>query len=274
MNIVVGAIIAIVVTTLTCSAMLFVRRRAPQGSYFTDGDRASGVFGVLATGFSVLLGFIIFLAFDSYDQARTGAETESTIVAQQLETAQYFPAPTSKALSGQLVCYARSVVHTEWPAMVDGSIGETVNPWGVEMFHTVQGFTPGKDTEQSAYDRWLDQTANREQARIDRVHGAVGLIPFPLWLVLYVISGVIFVYMLFFADSGEHARTQVMMMASVTLVITLLLLLLTFFDHPHGEGFGKLQPVAMERNLRLMDEQITAVGLKLDLPCDEQGRAQ
>jgi hypothetical protein len=65
-----------------------------------------------------------------------------------------------------------------------------------------------------------------------------------------------------------------MMMASVTLVITLLLLLLTFFDHPHGEGFGKLQPVAMERNLRLMDEQITAVGLKLDLPCDEQGRAQ
>jgi len=79
MNIVVGAIIAIVATTLTCSAMLFVRRRAPQGSYFTDGDRASGVFGVLATGFSVLLGFIIFLAFDSYDQARTGAETESTI---------------------------------------------------------------------------------------------------------------------------------------------------------------------------------------------------
>jgi len=273
MNIVVGAIVAIVVTTLTCSAMLFVRRRAPEGSYFTDGDRASGVFGVLATGFSVLLGFIIFLAFDSYDQARSGAETESTIVAQQLETAQFFPTTTAHTLSGQLVCYARSVVHTEWPAMTDGSIGETVNPWGVEMFHTLQGFTPSTDTEQSAYDRWLDQTANREQARIDRVHGAVGLIPFPLWLVLYAISAVIFVYMLFFADSGEHARTQVMLMGSVTLVITLLLLLLTFFDHPHGEGFGKLQPVAMQRNLRIMDEEMHAVGLDLSLPCDEQGRA-
>ena len=34
-------------------------------------------------------------------------------------------------------------------------------------------------TEQSAYDRWMDQTADREQARIDRVHGAEGIIPVP-----------------------------------------------------------------------------------------------
>ena len=70
--------------------MLLVRRGAPEGSYFTDGDRASGVFGVLATGFSVLLGFIIFLAFTSYDQSRTGAETEALVVVQQVENAQQF----------------------------------------------------------------------------------------------------------------------------------------------------------------------------------------
>ncbi|WP_028046431.1 DUF4239 domain-containing protein [Cellulomonas sp. URHE0023] len=272
MNIVAGAIIVIVVTALTCSAMLFVRRRAPHGSFFTDGDRASGVFGVLATGFSVLLGFIIFLAFDSYDQARSGAETEATVVAQQLETAQFFPADTAHELSGELVCYGRSVVRTEWPAMADGTLGDTVNPWGVEMFHTLNDFTPESDTVQSAYDRWMDQTASREQARVDRVHGAEGLIPFPLWLVLYVISGVIFAYMLFFADRGEMARTQMMLMGSVTVVITLLLLLLTFFDHPHGGGLGKLEPTAMSRNLRIMNEELASIGLDLSLPCDEAGR--
>ena len=72
--------------------MLLVRRRAPEGSCFSDGDRASGVFGVLATGFSVLLGFIIFLAFDSYDESRSGAETEAITVVQQMETAQFMPA--------------------------------------------------------------------------------------------------------------------------------------------------------------------------------------
>ena len=273
MNIVVGAAIVIVVTALTCTAMLFVRRRAPEGSFFTDGDRASGVFGVLATGFSVLLGFIIFLSFDSYDQARSGAEAEATIVAQQLETAQFFPTDTSKQLSGELVCYARSVVGTEWPAMADGTLGETVNPWGVAMFHTLQDFTPGSDTEQSAYDRWMDQTADREQSRVDRVHGAEGLIPFPLWLVLYIISAVIFAYMLFFADRAEMARTQVMLMGSVTVVITLLLLLLTFFDHPHGGGLGKLEPTAMQRNIRIMNEELSSIGLDLSLPCDADGRS-
>src|SRR3954453_12264469 len=119
-------IFAVVATTgITVTVMLLARRRAPAGSYFTDGDRASGVFGVLATGFSVLLGFIIFLAFDSYDQARSGAEAEATIVTQQLETAQYFPTEAAQQLSGELVCYARSVVGTEWPAMADGSLGNS-----------------------------------------------------------------------------------------------------------------------------------------------------
>ena len=56
------------------AAMLFVRRRAPGGSYFADSDRAAGIFGVFATGFSVLLGFLIFLGFESYGASRTGGD--------------------------------------------------------------------------------------------------------------------------------------------------------------------------------------------------------
>src|SRR2546422_5580532 len=77
---------------LAVAAMLLVRRRAPEGSFFADGDRAAGVFGVIATGFSVLLGLIVFLAFESYDQSRTGAEAEARLVTQQFETAQFLPA--------------------------------------------------------------------------------------------------------------------------------------------------------------------------------------
>ena len=71
MNLLWAVLISVGVTAAAVAGMLLVRRRAPEGSYFTDGDRASGVFGVLATGFSVLLGFIIFLAFSSYDEARS-----------------------------------------------------------------------------------------------------------------------------------------------------------------------------------------------------------
>jgi hypothetical protein len=86
------------------SAMLFVRRRAPEGSFFTDGDRASGVFGVLATGFAIFAGFVIFLAFTTYDQSRAGAEAEALVVVQQFETAQFLAPETRDRLAGELVC--------------------------------------------------------------------------------------------------------------------------------------------------------------------------
>jgi hypothetical protein len=203
MNIVWATLIIAAATAPAVAAMLLVRRRAPEGSYFADGDRAAGVFGVLATGFSVLLGFIVFLAFQSYDQSRAGAEDEARVVAQQVETAQFMPEPVGDELTAELVCYGRSVVHEEWPRAEAGTLGDAVNPWGAELFRTLKTAQPRAPSEQSAYDKWLDQTSDREAARNDRIHGAVGVIPTPLWIVVLFISVVIFVYMLFFADRGE-----------------------------------------------------------------------
>ena len=271
MNLVLGLLVVLLVTAGTVAAMLLVRRGAPEGSYFSDGDRASGVFGVLATGFSVLLGFIIFLAFAAYDESRAGAEAEATIVAQQLQTAQFLPASASPRLTGELICYARSVAGVEWDALDAGTLGDSVNPWGARMFLSIRAVEAQTSAEQSAYDRWMTQTADREQARTERVHAAEGIIPLPLWLALFIICGVIFGYMLFFADRTERARTQAMLMGSVTVVITLLMLLIVFFDHPHGSGVGRLKPLAMERTLRLIDEQLEVVGLDAAPPCDDDG---
>ena len=91
MNLVWAFVIIAAAVAVAVTALLLVRRRAPEGGFFEDGDRAAGVFGVLATGFSVLLGFIVFLAFTSYDQSRTGAEQEALILVQQVENAQFFP---------------------------------------------------------------------------------------------------------------------------------------------------------------------------------------
>ncbi len=121
--------------------------------------------GVLATGFSVLLGFIIFLAFQSYDASRTGAEDEASIVAQQIQTAQFFSDPTAKALTGELVCYARSVVGPEWDALNNGTLSDSINPWGVAMYRTISTVKPQTATQQSAYDRWMDESSQRQLAR-------------------------------------------------------------------------------------------------------------
>jgi hypothetical protein len=270
-NLVLGLLVVVVAAGLAIAAMLLVRRQAPEGSYFSDGDRASGVFGVLATGFSVLLGFIIFLAFASYDQSRTGAETEALVLVQQVETAQFFRPDVAAELTGELVCYGRNVATTEWEQMESGTRRGEINAWSVALFETVQGYEPESASEQSAYDKWLEQTSTREEARRDRIHGATGIIPVPLWIVLFAISGVIFVYMLFFADRGERAKTQALLMGAVVAVISIMLLLLAFLDNPFHDGVGGLQPVAMERTLGAVDEALTAIGVETQVPCDAEG---
>jgi hypothetical protein len=253
------------------SALLLVRRRAPDGGFFADGDRAAGFFGVLATGFSVLLGLIVFLAFTSYDDSRSGAETEALLVAQQFETAQFFPVVVRQRLGNELICYARSVVHQEWPRMRSGTQGDMFNPWGVAMFRTLKITNPKTVVEQTAYDKWLDRRADREVARQDRIHGAEGVIPAPLWVVLFFISGVIGVFMLLFADSGERAFVQAVLIGSVVAVIGVTLFLIRFLNNPLQAGYGALEPVAMERTLGLLARERRLVGQSGPLPCNESG---
>jgi FtsH-binding integral membrane protein len=266
--------IVVAVTAATVGVMLLVRRRAPEGSWFRDGDRAAGVFGVLATGFSVLLGFIIFLSFQAYDDTRAGAETEAAVVAQMVQTAQLMPGGSPQQLTGELICYGRSVVGTEWDAVAAGRLQDSINPWGARMYTTVAPLEPTTYSEQAAYDRWMQQSSDRQQARNDRVHTAEGIIPTPLWVGLYLICAVIFGFLLFFADSAEGAFTQAVLMGSVTVVITVLMLLLGFFDNPHKVGVGGLEPTAMQRSLRIVDAQLAQIDLQVAPPCDERGNAR
>jgi hypothetical protein len=266
-----AAVILVAANVATISAMLLVRRRAPEGSYFTDGDRASGVFGVLAGGFAIFAGFIIFLAFTTYDQSRSGGEAEALTLAQQFETALLLPPAANDRLTGEIVCYGRSVVYQEWPQMEDGSGGDTINPWGVALFRSVRVAKPTNATEEAAFGKWLDQTSDREEGRRDRLHGAEGIIPATIWIVLFLIAGVVFAYMLFFADSGEGAASQAMLMGSATTVIVLTLMAINALENPYRPGLGQITPVAMERTLRILDSARVAIDETAPVPCDARG---
>ena len=92
-----------------------------------------------------------------------------------------------------------------------------------------------------------------------------------MWVVLLLISTVVFVFMLFFADRGEGAVTQAVLMGSVTTVVVSMLLLIGFLDSPFQQGVGGVRPVAMERTLRIIDEALQAVGAQVQPPCDARG---
>jgi hypothetical protein len=66
---------------------------------------------------------------------------------------------------------------------------------------------------------------------------------------------------------------QALLIGSVTAVITAILLLIGFLDHPVRDGYGGLRPVAMQRTLRILEEERRIVGDSAPLPCDARGVA-
>ena len=157
--------------------------------------------------------------------------------------------------------------------MEAGAEGDGFNPWALPLFRTFEQVDPQTPAEQAAYGKWLDQTTEREDARNDRIHGASGVIPAPLWIVLIAIAVVIFLFMLLFADSAEPKLVQASLMGSVVIVMASLLLLISYLDQPYAPGVGRVRPVAMERSLRQIEQARVALALPAPL-CDALGEPE
>lgn len=272
MNLWLTALIVIGATAIAVCAFLFIRRFAPEGGFFTDGDRAAGVFGVLATGFAVLLGFVVYLAFLSYDTARSGAREEATDVIQLFEVSQLLPQPAGTKLSGELVCYGRAVVGIEWPQLQEGR-KPSFNPWGIPLFETFKTVKPVTPAQQNGtYPKWLDLTSDREQARLDRVQAGSHIIPAPVWVLLFVTAVLVAVFAFMLVDSGERVASQAVIIATIVAMLVTSLLVIRFLDHPYSKGVGGLKPTDMTRVLGQIDQASRALSLRIPIPCDATGR--
>jgi hypothetical protein len=263
-------IIAVAVA-ITVTLMLLVRRFvAPRGGFFTDPDRAAGVFGVTGTGFAVLLAFVIFLSFSSYDRARDKASVEAVAISQLFRTAKLFSPDAQRSLHGELICYARAVIDDEWKTMRHGSESALVTAWLLRIEQTIDGIQVAGEKQRVAYDHWFEQAAERREGRRGRLDAAEPLVPTLVWLALFLGGALIIAYMCFYADPAEPFFVQALMMGAVTTMVVAGLLVVRFLDHPYANASGSIKPTTMTMTLRRMeDEDRTSAGAAQ--LCDERG---
>lgn len=272
MNLWLAGLIVAVAVSATVTVMFLVRRRSPAGGYFADSDRASGVFGVVGTSFAVVLAFVIFLGFESYGNARNEAGREAVSTTELFDTAALFAGQAQNDLRGELICYARSVIHYEWPAMRDQRQSAVTQAWVVGLNTRFAQLDISGDKQPVAYDHWLTIDAARQEARRGRLAEASPVIPSPLWVILAIGAVLTIAYVWLYADPSERFLAQAAMVGSVTAVVTASLLVVNFLDKPYANGSGSIYPVEMTRSLRIMEAHEN-VPEPLRPPCDQLGRA-
>jgi hypothetical protein len=254
--------------SLACTMKLIVRRIAPDGVYIMDADRASTVFGFLGTALSILLAFVIFLSLETYNGAKSDSLQEADSVLEQFEIAGLL-APADRAnVQGQLMCYARGVISDEWPQMQKGKRSAMVDAWVHTIETTIDKITVENSKQETGLDKFFDETLEREKGRRGRLIEAQGVVPGPMWLMLYVGAFCLVGYVLLLASEKERAFVQCVQIGGVTAFIVISLLLVDFLDHPFRDGTGSLTPSSMQFGLHEMERDR---GSSLTLPCDTTG---
>jgi hypothetical protein len=263
------ALVAIVVGAIVVGVTLMyvVRRTAPADYFLTDTTRGSAIFGVVGTAFAVLLAFVMFVAFQSYTNARDNSTDEAAAVGSMFRTARFFRPQQRDEIQGQLVCYARGVVHQEWPLMREEESSPVVDRWRLDLEDTIRGLGLRSDAQKAGFRQLLEERAIRFDARRERLTEATPVVSAPVWLILALGGAATVGFVLLFTDRREAFPVQAAFMATVSAMVAASLVLVWFLDHPYEDHSGSIKPTEMERTL----ENIERENRGLSVPCTASG---
>jgi hypothetical protein len=265
MNLVLAIVIVVGAAATAFVCITLIRRSGP---LLADPTRGTSIATVGGTSFAVLLAFVIFAGFQTYNGAKTGAQSEAAAVLEMTRTAALFPAAQRDELSSDLVCYGRAVSNQEWPAMRRGRSSLVVDS-RIAAYRTLFGRLDLRSSrEQLAFQELLTEARDRTAGRQQRLSADTPTVPTPLWIAL-VFGGCAAVALQFaLADPRERLSVQGTMVAGVAAVMTAGLVIVYFLDHPYQRHVGGIQPTAMRQTLAI----VAQLEPTLQPACGEDGR--
>ena len=231
-----------------------------------DPNRAYPYYGLIGTAFAVLLAFVVLISFQSYNQGKSGAETEAVALTEMYRTGEFFPQGQREEFAGEVVCLGRASV-AEWPAMSDSERNPDVDEWVSLLRETTASFDTLTPAQQAAFSHLLTEEDQRATGRRERLSEADPAVTPPVWFTLLLGGLTVILGTLVFADRRESFKVQAALMAGVTVMVVTGLSLVWFLDHPYRDASGSIQPVELRRSLEIME----ASHRGLPIPCNEAG---
>jgi hypothetical protein len=247
-------VVTVAAVAVAICLLVGLRRYAPSGGYFSAREPAAAVYTVIGTAFAVILGFVIFLAFESYTAAKSSAVQEAVAVSEMYRHAATFPSRTGEQVRGELRCYARAVIFREWPAMRNHESSPDVEHWIASLDNTVDGAAVTGAKQSAGYSAWLQASSDRNDGRRGRLAEASLFVPPPLWLVLAIGALLLMGFTCLFADPVELVVPQSLMVGALTALVVLSLSLVQFLGRPYQDSSGSIQPMEMTHTLRLIEQ--------------------
>lgn len=227
------------------------RRYVRLGARHPGNEVVGEVFAAVGALYGLLLGFVVFLVWDSFHSAEVNANREGSLARGLYRAIRYYPdsariAPVVQAYDQ----YVYHVVHHEYPRM------EAMKPFTKEdrrafnnVFKHLETLNDG-DTRTDQMFRHLNELATyRSLRQLD----AVSQIPGAIWLAL--LAGGVLVLVFAMALGGANPRLHLMANGLLSTCIGLIVYIILMLDHPFT-GTVRIEPSDYRQILIMQAEDV------------------
>ncbi len=186
---------------------------------------------VLGTTYAVIIGFMLYAVWTSFQVAELNADAEANCLVSVFRLAGGLPAAERsevRALSRQ---YADIAIDEEWPAMSRGRIDRSASQDVTQkLWKAVMEAKPASFAEQTSMQLALTEISSMTEHRRIRFLQSASKLPGVLWLVLIVGGGITTMSACLFGT--DNFKLHCVQVISLTLLLSLALVAIADIDRP------------------------------------------
>jgi hypothetical protein len=214
---------------VACGGHALVHRAFPKTAFDEHNEVAGFVLAIVAVLYAVILGFVVIIVWEHYEQTDQHARAEVDAATDVWRLSRHLPSPSARRIQDDIARYATSVFADEWSDMQNGGNPKTQEAI-VRLIDDIAGFDARGEQQGSIQNHLLDRVQVIADLRRERINDTGSGVPGVLWLALLLGAATIacFIYMF----GMKNFRVQLLLTAATALLIGLAFGLIMELDYP------------------------------------------
>lgn len=225
-----GAIIVLVFVTISVGGLSVVRKFIPHHKLKVHNDVAGAIFNTLGVAYTVMLAFVVVIAWQNFDKSDLNVEKEANCIVDLYRDSASFAGPFKDEIRSLLKEYTNAVVNDEWKMLARGEQSLKAHGLLKKIWMAYISYEPKTENEKMFFTESVKKLNEAgELRRLRLMDSRTGIHPI-LWSVL-LIGGITTIAFTFFFGA-ENLKAQIMMASMLAMVIALILFLVLLLDFP------------------------------------------
>lgn len=239
-----GLIMVTLLVCLSIAGLVIVRRYFSHQKLKMHNDIAGFIFQVIGMAYTVLLAFVVVVAWQGFDRSSQNVEMEANCLIDLARDSGAFGNGFHDRVLILAKEYGKAVIKDEWPLLAQGKSSDTARDSFGKLCSLYETYMPQNKREEIFFAESVTKLNELGELRRARVFDSgQGIHPI-LWIVL-IAGGIVTVVFTFFFGSDNH-RAQVLMTSLLAALIALILYTILVMDFPFT-GSMSIKPDALRQ---------------------------